>query len=335
MKILTISIAAYNVEKYLEKTVSSMICEEILDDIEILIIDDGSKDGTEEIARKYQEKHPDSVFYIRKENGGHGSTINKGITLATGKYFKVIDGDDWVDTELFVEYIKKLKKMSADIILNSYVTVTPQKSIIVNPFQQLLPERLYSLYDRLEIGNITLHTLTIKTSLLKEAKVQITEKCYYVDIEYVIWAIYLSNTVCFVDLALYMYRIGNVNQSISKSNMLKNVEMQKTVSLKLVKLSDSFFKNDSIGQNKKRLILNRIKRSVGATERTYLLLKSTQETSRNIKSFEKEIRESSPMLYQLLGTGGFAHSIRMFHYNLIPLIRVLYRIWCRCKKYED
>ena len=95
MKLLTISIAAYNVEKFLDKTLSSLCNESISEDVEVLIIDDGSKDKTSDIAKKYEKKNPKIFKYVYKENGGHGSTINKGIELAQGKYFRVLDGDDY------------------------------------------------------------------------------------------------------------------------------------------------------------------------------------------------------------------------------------------------
>ena len=94
MKILTISIAAYNVEKFLDKTLSSLCNESLSEDLEVLIIDDGSTDKTGNIAKQYEKKYPNIFRYVYKENGGHGSTINKGIELAQGKYFRVLDGDD-------------------------------------------------------------------------------------------------------------------------------------------------------------------------------------------------------------------------------------------------
>ena len=106
-KILTISIAAYNVEKYIDRTLSSLNDPRFLDDIEVLIIDDGSSDNTKQIALEYEASAPDTFHYISKENGGHGSTINCGIRFATGKYFRVIDGDDWVDTNSFALYVRK------------------------------------------------------------------------------------------------------------------------------------------------------------------------------------------------------------------------------------
>ena len=102
MKILTISVAAYNVEKTLDKTLESFNDARVYNDLEVLIVDDGSKDNTKLVAQKYEKIAPQTFKYVEKENGGHGSTINKGISLATGKYFKVIDGDDWVDTDALI-----------------------------------------------------------------------------------------------------------------------------------------------------------------------------------------------------------------------------------------
>ena len=99
-KILSVSIASYNVEAYLEECLESFVNSKVMDDLEVLVIDDGSSDSSPEIAQWYVDKFPDTFRLIRKENGGHGSTINKGIEVASGKYFKVVDGDDWVNTAI-------------------------------------------------------------------------------------------------------------------------------------------------------------------------------------------------------------------------------------------
>ena len=122
-KLLTISVAAYNVEQYLEQTLASLNDSRFLDDIEVLVVDDGSKDGTKDIALKYQAMAPDTFRYVGKENGGHGSTINMGMKLATGKYFRVLDGDDWVDTNGFARYIEALSSSDADLVLTQLVRV--------------------------------------------------------------------------------------------------------------------------------------------------------------------------------------------------------------------
>ena len=120
-KNLTISIAAYNVEKYLEKALKSLIIDDI-DKLEVLIVNDGSSDNTKKIAEEYCLKYPKTFKLIDKKNGGYGSTINAGIKAATGKYFKQLDGDDWYDTKNLNKLINDIDKINSDIIYTPFVT---------------------------------------------------------------------------------------------------------------------------------------------------------------------------------------------------------------------
>ena len=93
-KLLTISVAAYKVERYLPETLDSFLIPSVREQLEVLIINDGSGEAISEIAREYEKKYPQIFRLIEKENGGHGSTVNRGIEEAQGKYFKTVDGDD-------------------------------------------------------------------------------------------------------------------------------------------------------------------------------------------------------------------------------------------------
>ncbi len=122
-KILSISIAAYNIEKYICSTIESLINRDVLDKMEILIISDGSTDKTVKIGKEYEKKYPGSVRVIEKENGGWGSTVNAGIQNARGKYFKLIDGDDQAmrQTENLPDFVQYLEKNNYDLILTPYI----------------------------------------------------------------------------------------------------------------------------------------------------------------------------------------------------------------------
>ena len=120
-KILTIVVPTYNVEKYLSRCLDSLLYDEKTNKkLEIIVVNDGSKDNSLKIANEYKEKYPDSVLVIDKENGGHGSTINAGLKIATGKYFRVIDSDDWVNIDEFPSYINDLEKLNSDIVLTNF-----------------------------------------------------------------------------------------------------------------------------------------------------------------------------------------------------------------------
>ena len=122
MKILTVIIPAYNVGEYLAQTLDSLVIPSINDKLEILIVDDGSVDDTRTIACKYCQKYPESMVYIYKQNGGHGSTINTGVKRATGKYLKILDGDDWVHKSALEALVHFLEDCSTDVVLTGYET---------------------------------------------------------------------------------------------------------------------------------------------------------------------------------------------------------------------
>jgi len=326
LKTLTISVAAYNVERTLEKTLSSFDDPRVYDDLEVLIIDDGSKDNTKKIAKKYARKVPNTFKYIPKKNGGHGSTINKGIELASGKYFKVVDGDDWVDTESLVSFIQELKKQDSDLVLTNHTEVYPDHSKNVNLIKNIKPKKEYTWKDNIDIKRVVLHTLTVKTKLLRENNVHITEKCFYVDVEFVVWAAYVSHTITYFDLYLYMYRLGEANQSVAKSNMLKNIKMQEKVSYQLVRMYDQFVKNKNMVPNQEETIFNTFKRSIGSTMRTYLLM-PTRTAKSKIKKFDDNIKNISFVSYRRLNDDKFIRLIRKGNYSMVPLAKIMYRIW--------
>ena len=118
-KVLTISIAAYNVGSYIRATLDSLIVSEVLDKLEVFIIDDGGKDDTLAIAQEYADKYPDVFFPVHKENGGYGSTVMWSVEHASGKYFKLLDGDDWFTTENLAEYVKRMENSDADAFVSN------------------------------------------------------------------------------------------------------------------------------------------------------------------------------------------------------------------------
>ena len=294
-KVLTVSIAAYNVEKYLDQTLSSLA--------------------------------PGTFKYVQKENGGHGSTINKGIELATGKYFRVVDGDDWVDTDQFNLFVEKLKTTDADLILTQCKIIEENRESFNLPIKNLENGKIYRWNDIENFDQIGLSTTTVKTCLLKNNNVRITEKCYYVDIEYTIWALYYSNTIMYLELPVYMYRKSNVSQSTSKKNMLKNVAMQERVAKNVCKMYSSFLTDKELCNSKSKAIYNRVVQSVGSTFRTYLLFKSSKESKERIIEFDNEIKGISPEIFNMLGKKKFIKLMRMGSYAFVPLFRILYRIW--------
>ena len=236
-KVLTITIPSYNVEKYLKQTLDSFLSPEILEEVEVLIVDDGSKDRTAEIGKVYERQYPQTFRVISKENGGHGSTINRGIQEAKGTYFKVVDGDDWVDTEDFVKLVKVLKNCTAQYVVTNYYEVndvTGEKTPV--DYKVLKEKEIWSFEEAGKRKQIAMHALVIQTSILKENQIRLDEHCFYVDVEYVLYPIPYVETVQFLDLFVYMYRLAVMTQSVSLQGYQKHMQNHIDVILHLTNL---------------------------------------------------------------------------------------------------
>lgn len=222
--ILSIVVPSYNVEAYLEKCLYSLCNHRNAGKTEILVINDGSKDQTLQIAEDIADKMGGIVRVIDKQNGGHGSTINVGIQEARGKYFRLIDGDDWVDSENLAKQVDILEHETADIVLTKGCYEYSDQSALVNIIDYPMlredvhyhfDDLLYPYYGFKTYGPL-LTTATYRTECLKQAHFHIAEKKPYVDMEFNAYAQYLTDTVVFYDLDIYRYLIGRAGQTVSK-----------------------------------------------------------------------------------------------------------------------
>ena len=131
-KILTISIASYNAEKDIPRCLDSFIQTTVFDKLDIIVVNDGSSDNTSQVASEYAKKYPNSIRVVDKENGGHGSTINTGITYAKGKYFKIVDSDDWVNKDGLEDLVSYLENNDIDLVINPFHTINYSDHKMIN-----------------------------------------------------------------------------------------------------------------------------------------------------------------------------------------------------------
>ena len=225
-KILSIVVPSYNVEAYLDRCLDSFVVPELLNDVEVLVIDDDSRDGTAEIARSYCERYPNTFFLYSKENGGHGSTINAGIRAATGKYYRVVDGDDWLNSAELLKFVETLRSLDADVVASDFQSVRDGTFEVMKDYPCVDAPELYGTtvdLTRTEISKVVkMHSLTIKTAILREHNVTIDEHCFYVDAEYITFPMPFVRTVFFYRGFLYQYRLGRSGQSMDIRSMQRN-----------------------------------------------------------------------------------------------------------------
>lgn len=236
-KLLTVVVPSYNVEKYLEECLESFVNSQVMEEVEVLIINDGSTDSTAEIGERYAHQYPRTFRVITKENGGHGSTINKGLEEAKGKYFKVVDGDDWVDTYSFISLVKKLRETTEDIVASNYTwmnwkTRLPERRQ-ERPFQKIEYNHTYQFKDVADKVWIDMHAMTIRTDVMRRSGEKLDEHTFYVDAEYITFPIPYINSVIFMEEAVYCYRLGMPGQSMSISKMQKNLKNHFRVLMRL------------------------------------------------------------------------------------------------------
>lgn len=327
-KLLTIAIASYNVEKYLANGVLSLIKSKVAENLEVLIINDGSKDKTAEIGKQLEElttvNGKSIVKLVDKENGGHGSAINKGIELATGKYFKLMDGDDYFDTEALEELVEHLKNEDVDMILNNYVedlAVTSTKNVkslyefMVPGMKYYLEDLCDEVYGFREWGPL-LSTSTFRTKMLKDANFKISEKCFYVDMELNTYAFINAKTIKYYPLDIYIYYIGRVGQSVSRDSYARNYKNHEHVTLKLI---EEYYNNNTITENKKRYLMRKI--IMPLTKCQYLVTTEFLNNGVGFRSFDKQLKKYPEIYKKMEGKRIFVHRITRGH--LIKLVHII------------
>lgn len=310
--ILSVVIPSYNVGKYIKGGVKSLLRSKYVSELEIIIVNDGSKDNTieksEELLKDFKGKNP-VIKIIDKENGGHGSTINKGIEIATGKYFRLMDGDDYYITENLDKLIEKLKMETSDIVLTKYIEDFAITAIY-NPtefYPNLVPGTQYNLdelyyggndYGFIEFGPL-LPTSTYKTSILKNANFKIDEHCFYVDMEYNLIGYINAKTVSYYPLDIYNYYLGRQGQSISKEAYKRNIAHHEKVCLRLL---EYYTEKESTLSESKKAYLNKCI-IIPMCKRQYELSTELFKNNEHFLSFDKKLR-NFPEFYNNINIAG-------------------------------
>lgn len=233
MKLLTFAIPCYNSQDYMEHCIESILPGG--EDVEILIIDDGSTDRTAEIADDYAMRYPSIVRAFHQENGGHGEAVNTGIKNAAGLYFKVVDSDDWIDPEAYQKVLETLRELAGskttlDMLLSNYVYEkegTKHKRVMR---QTGFPkDELFTWSDVRHFYKghyILMHSVIYRTKLLRECELKLPKHTFYVDNIYVYKPLPYVRTMYYLDVDFYRYYIGREDQSVNEKVMISRIDQQ-------------------------------------------------------------------------------------------------------------
>lgn len=286
---MTVSVAAYNVADYLEDTLASCVVPN-MEKLEVIVVNDGSNDGTLEIANNWHEKYPDSVMVVDKQNGGYGSTINASLEAATGRYFRLLDGDDWFATGNLSAYLDLLEDCDEDAIFAPYVRVYEDGSPDEIRRDCALGPGSYGIEHLAGQRNMAMHSLIYKTGLLQGMGFRADEHCFYTDVEYACLPFAGVRTVRVCVEPLYRYRIGREGQSVSAAGIERHWEDIVRVCARLLsELGDGAFDvSDYLGMSLCRECL--------AVYTFLTRIPATAERKRALAGFDEEMR-SCPKVY--------------------------------------
>ena len=281
----------------MEKCIESLLIGK--DDVEIIIIDDGGKDNTGKIADKYQKKYPNIVKAIHQENGGHGEGINVGLKHATGKYFKVVDSDDWLDEDAYKKLLKEIKHIDTDLVVCNYVyTYTDGRSDQVISFANVYDEGKVLTWDDIHKFKVTqypsLHSMMYKKSVLDKSNIDLPKHVFYEDNLFIYLPLVNTKTIYYLDLDLYRYYIGRADQSVQESQMIKRSSHQVLVSEKVCTAYDL----TEIENKKLRKLMTRECIFLMTIGVVFSRLAFNKEGEKQYKELWKSVKEKNPKLYR-------------------------------------
>lgn len=289
-KLLTVSIAAYNVEKYIREALEPFIDDDILDKVEVLIIDDGGSDGTLHIAGEYEKKYPGTFITVHKTNGGWGSTVNYGIEHATGKFFKQLDGDDYYDRKGLNSLINILENSTSDIVYTNYDTFDDSTHELLSRFvfdNRFSTDIIYDL-ERLEYPlDIAMHSSCFNTGFLKRNNIRLTEHCFYTDVEFVIKAYIHASSIMFLNKTVYKYRMSRSGQSVSMEGYTRHHEEH----LKVIENILQCYSVAHLMGSKRNIIKNCIQKSVENEYNILLFMNPCKENKNRLISFDDMLKQ--------------------------------------------
>lgn len=319
-KLLTISVAAYNVEKYLENTLRHLEIPEWLEKLEVYIIDDGGKDGSLSIAQKYKEKYPNTFHAIHKDNGGYGSTVAYSIEHATGKFFKLLDGDDWFDEKGLVKILELLENCSEDVVITDYFVGPDDNSLSivschhndgdiehVKDYRTSIPHGMWALFYR--------------TKILKESGIEFPLNTLYTDQLYATIPFAYAEDIRFYQIPVYCYRYGRDEQSTSRKSRIKHIEEM----LKVCSALYEFY--DQHKEDNNQYLLCRVARYYLGAIRTMLLLPPSTENKRMIVEYENTHQKDYREIYYAAERGTsiaiYIKMLRKTHYRLYWTVKLI------------
>ena len=318
MKDITFTVPCYNSEEYMEHCIDTLLSAD--ERAEIIIVDDGSTDGTAAIADEYAEKYPSIIKAIHQENGGHGEAVNTGLRNATGLYFKVVDSDDWVSISAYKEILKTLENLAGarplvDMLISNFVYEKEgQKHKKVMSYRSAFPQDRVFTWDDVKFllkgQYILMHSVIYRTKLLRECELRLPNHTFYVDNIFVYHPLPYVKYLYYMNVNFYRYYIGREDQSVNEKVMISRLDQQLKVNYLMIddyKLTDP----RQIPNRKLRHYMKNYLEIIMVVSSIIAIRSGTKENLEKKYELWKYLKKRDPRLYYELKWGIMGRSMNL------------------------
>ena len=302
-KLLTIVIPTYNMQTYLHRCLDSLLLpDKQMEQLEVMVVNDGSKDNSSIIAHEYETKHPKTFRVIDKENGNYGSCINRGLKEAAGKYIKILDADDWFDTAEFSRYLDELQTIDADMILTNHQVVDDVGNLTRKYSYDIEPNKLFAFQEYTEPGvYFAMHSISYRTEMLRSINYRQTEGISYTDTEWVFYPQHGVKTCIYLPYDVYHYVVGREGQTMDSKVLLKSVSHYDKLLRAMVDFANHLSAEDKALYTYQRIEAQIAHLSMGVYRTCLVLQDAGNYDNALIKSFDDFMKNERPQVYKEAG----------------------------------
>lgn len=330
MKLLSVAIPCYNSQEYMEHAIKTLLTGK--DEMEIIIVDDGSSDNTAAIANSYAERYPDIIKFIHQENGGHGEAVNTGLAAAAGLYFKVVDSDDWVNEGALEKVLSTLRSLVADgkmvdLFIANYVYEKPSlnKHKVMDYKTALPQDKVFTWNDIMyfkQSQQIIMHAAIYRTKLLKDCGLRLPSHTFYVDNIFVYQPLPYVRTMYYLDVNLYRYFIGRDDQSVNEKNMIKRIDQQ----IRITKIMIDYKDIMTIKNRKLKNYMIKYLTMMMAISSVFLIKENTPESLAKKKELWEYLEQKNRRLYKKIHNKVLGRSMTLPGRTGRKIVEMGYRI---------
>jgi len=338
MKLLTVTVPCYNSQEYMKKCIDSLLVGG--EDVEIIIVNDGSSDDTQKIAEEYEKEHPTIIRVINKANGGHGSAVNAGIKHATGLYFKVVDSDDWVKESSYFEILKTLRELVGgttvlDMLISNFVyEKVGEKRKKVISFKHALPQNEMFTWDEVKYFTktqyILMHSVIYRTKLLLDCGLELPEHTFYVDNIFVFAPLPYVKNMYYINTNFYRYYIGREDQSVNEAVMIKRIDQQ----LRVNKIMIDYFVHTKISNKKTYRYMVKYLDIITTVSSIMLIRAETEEALEKKEELWEYINKADHRLFMRLRHGLLGGTMNLPGRGGRKISQVLYKLAQKVLKFN-